>query len=66
MANSLKKNIKEGESVLWDNKEFVCTGGFGMCEFTMGNAIMGYFKDEPTKMFRISGFDIKAFPTTVE
>ncbi len=37
-----------------------------MCEFTMGNAIMGYFKDEPTKMFRISGFDIKAFPTTVE
>lgn len=60
MANSLNREIKEGERVVVsasifetpnlpvEDRTFICESGYGMKPYTMGTKIMGRWKKEGT------------------
>jgi hypothetical protein len=51
MANSLSQNIERGTVVILRKgftgdeleRRYVCEDGFGMCDFTVGTSIVGFF-----------------------
>lgn len=69
MANSLHRDIEQGEVVVLDVKYFLseyqaleqravkCVGGFGMSSYTMGNGLYGEFLSDGEKC-RFEGYMI--------
>ena len=74
MANSLNRNLEEGDIVIikkdhfkpeFHNREqrrFRVLGGFGMNSFTSGTALFGEFLHDGEKC-RMEGYDIECMDT---